>query len=40
MCTACGVYAPTDGYVDEALLKRMNGVQHHRGPNSEGRSPP
>ena len=35
MCGICGVYAPTDG-VDEALLKRMNGVQHHRGPDSEG----
>ena len=35
MCGICGVYAPGD-VVDEALLKRMNGAQHHRGPDSDG----
>ena len=35
MCGICGVYAPT-GDVEEALLRRMNGVLHHRGPDSEG----
>ena len=35
MCGICGVYAPT-GDVDESLLKRMNAIQHHRGPDSEG----
>ncbi len=35
MCGICGAYAPS-GDVDEALLRRMNEVQHHRGPDSEG----
>lgn len=35
MCGICGVYAPTED-VDESLLKNMNSVQHHRGPDSEG----
>lgn len=35
MCGICGVYEPT-GDVDETHLKRMNAVQHHRGPDSEG----
>ena len=35
MCGICGLYTPSDG-VDEVLLRRMNHVQHHRGPDSEG----
>lgn len=35
MCGICGMYAPADG-VDETVLRGMNAVQHHRGPDSEG----
>jgi len=35
VCGICGVYAPT-GDADESLLRRMNAIQHHRGPDSEG----
>lgn len=37
MCGICGAVSfKLDGFVDEDVLKRMNRVMHHRGPDDEG----